>query len=245
LPNQKILQLIQENTSVIDTFKIANQLLADAMRGVWRLVSFKGLIEIPLEDLCSLLQDRHFESAFAVAEAEGTDRQNTVMKKLLAHPMLEEGKVLSDAEAIIVSLTGGPNLTMAEVNHIVEQIKAKSGPSQVRMGACIDQSFGERLAVTLFCMRKLDREPAPRDVPRNWILSCLIEAPRSNPVRGFCRHRQSCRPKRWRKYFRNKRAAARPRAESCPKCARPNFPWRSFPKAASIAASRPFIREKI
>jgi cell division protein FtsZ len=84
------------------------------------------------------------------------------MKKLLAHPMIEEGEVLSDAEAIIVSLTGGPNLTMAEVNHIVEQIKAKCGPSQVRVGACIDQSFGERLAVTLFCVRKLGREPAPR-----------------------------------------------------------------------------------
>jgi cell division protein FtsZ len=162
LPNQRILQLIEENTSVIDTFKIANQLLADAMRGVWRLVSFKGLIEIPLEDLCGLLQDRHFESAFAVAEAEGADRQNTVMKKLLAHPMLEDGEVLSDAEAIIVSLTGGPNLTMAEVNHIVEQIKAKCGPSQVRVGACIDQSFGERLAVTLFCVRGLGREPALR-----------------------------------------------------------------------------------
>jgi cell division protein FtsZ len=162
LPNQKILELIEENTSVVDTFKIANRVLADAIRGVWRLISFKGLIEIPLDDLCGLLQERHFESTFAVAEASGPDRLNTVINKLFAHPMLEEGAVLSEAETVIVSLTGGPNLTMVEANRLMEAINGKCEPSKMRMGACIDPSFGEILAVTLICARKLDREPAPR-----------------------------------------------------------------------------------
>jgi cell division protein FtsZ len=162
LPNQKILQLIEDNTSVVDTFKIANRLLADAVRGVWRLVSFKGLIEIPLQDLCALLQDRHFESAFAVAEAQGPDRLDSALNRLFAHPMLEEGEVLQDAQAVLVSLTGGPNLTMSEVNRIMEQIKGKCGGAQMRMGACIDQGFGDTLAVTLICVRNLEAEPTPR-----------------------------------------------------------------------------------
>lgn len=162
LPNQKILQLIQDNTSVVDTFKIANRLLADAVIGVWRLVSFKGLLEIPLDDLCGLLQDRHFESAFAVAEAQGADRSGAAFNKLFAHPMLEEGEVLSDAEAVLVSLTGGPDLTMSEVNRIMEHIKAKCETAQIRMGACIDQAYADRLAITLICVRKLQHESAPR-----------------------------------------------------------------------------------
>lgn len=162
LPNQKILQLIQDNTSVVDTFKIAGRLLADAVRGVWRLVGFKGLVEIPLQDLCSLLQDRHFESAFAVAEAQGPDRLDLALNKLFAHPMLEEGEALPDAESVLVSLTGGPDLTMSEVNRIMEQIKAKCGASQMRMGASIDQGFGDRLAVTLICVRKLQLQTNPR-----------------------------------------------------------------------------------
>jgi cell division protein FtsZ len=162
LPNQKILQLIDENTSVTDTFKTANRLLADAVRGIWRLVSFKGLIEIPLEDLCGLLQDRHFESAFAVAESQGPDRLSLAMNKLFAHPMIDEGEALPEAEAVLVSLIGGPDLTMSEVNRIIEQIKSKCGPVHLRMGACIDQSFGDRLAVTLISVRKLEREPTPR-----------------------------------------------------------------------------------
>jgi len=162
LPNQKILELIEQNTSVVDTFKIANGVLADAVRGVWRLVSFKGLIEIPLDDLCNLLQDRHFESTFAVAEARGNERLNTVIYRLFAHPMLEDGAVLPEAETIVVSLTGGPNLTMVEANGLMEAIKAKCEPAQIRMGACIDEGFGDSLAVTLICARKLDREPPPR-----------------------------------------------------------------------------------
>jgi len=162
LPNEKIFQLIQDNTGVVDTFKLINRLLADAVHGVWRLVSFKGLIEIRLEDLCGLLQDRHLESAFAVAEAQGTDRVEAVLNKLFAHPMLEEGEALAEAEAVVVSLTGGPDLTMSEVNRIMEQIRGKCAQAQTRMGACIDQGFGERLAVTLICTRKTEREPAPR-----------------------------------------------------------------------------------
>jgi len=59
LSNQKIFKLIDESTSVRDTFRITNDLLAEGVRGVWRLVAHKGLIEIQLNDFCTLLRDRH------------------------------------------------------------------------------------------------------------------------------------------------------------------------------------------
>ena len=165
LNNQKVFKLIDENTSVLDTFKTTNRLLADGIQGVWRLLTFKGLIEIHLDDICRLLQNRHSESAFAVTEAAGADRARAVIDKLFAHPMLENGEVLAESEAVLVNLIGGPNLAMAEVNHVMEQIKTKCELAQVIMGAGIDEHFQDRLAVTVITTKKVAPDLAPRALP--------------------------------------------------------------------------------
>lgn len=164
LPNQKVIHLIDEHTSVADAFKLADELLADAMRATWRLLRHSGLIEIHVEDVCALLRDRHSESAFATAEAVGADRAAEVVGKLLAHPLLEGGAVFAESEAVLVSMMGGPDLTMAEVNRVMEMVNAKCARIQVIMGATIDEVFRGRLAVTLICARArlpLASAPAP------------------------------------------------------------------------------------
>jgi cell division protein FtsZ len=164
LPNQSIFKLIQENTTVLETFKIANRLLADGVTGVWRLVSFRGLIAIHFEDLLHLIRNRHCKSTFAVAEASGETRSQVVLEKLLVHPLIESGEVLSDCDALLVSLTGGPSLTMAEINRLIEEIKAKCGKAQLIVGACVEESFGERLAVTLIAVNRPEQAaPARRE----------------------------------------------------------------------------------
>ena len=69
LPNQKTFKLIDDNTSVLDTFRITGGLLVEGVRGVWRLLTRPGLIQIHFDDLCALVRDRHSESAFAFVEA--------------------------------------------------------------------------------------------------------------------------------------------------------------------------------
>lgn len=154
LPNQKVFKMIDENTSVLETFKITNDFLADGLRGVWRLLMHKGLIEIHFADLAALIRNRHAESSFAVAEAMGPTRSREVMDKLLAHPMLDGGQMLGESAAVLVSLIGGPDLTMAEVNRVMEQVNRQCEHAQVVMGAAIDEAFSERLAVTLIAARK-------------------------------------------------------------------------------------------
>ena len=154
LPNQKVVKMIDENTSVLETFKITNDFLAAGVRGVWRLLMRKGLIDIHFADLAALLRDRHGESCFAVAEAMGPTRSREVMDKLLAHPMLDGGQMLAETEAVLVSVIGGPDLTMAEVNRVMEQVNRQCEHAQVIMGAAIDETFNERLAVTLIAACK-------------------------------------------------------------------------------------------
>jgi cell division protein FtsZ len=149
LPNQKAVGLIDENTSLLETFRLTNEMLADGVRGVWRLLMHKGLIEIHLSDLCALLRDQHMESAFAVAESAGATRSRDVLEKLLAHPLLDNGRVLEESHTVLASLMGGPDLTMAEVNRVMEAINQRCPGSQLIMGAALDESFRERLAVTL------------------------------------------------------------------------------------------------
>ncbi len=154
LPCQKTFKLIDENTSVLDTFRITGELLVQGVRGVWRLLTRPGLIQIHFDDLCALVRNRHSESAFASVEASGPARSREVVEKLLNHPLLEEGRVLAESEAVLVSMMGGRDLTMAEVNRVMEQINRHCERAQVIMGAAVDEAMKTRLSVTLIAARQ-------------------------------------------------------------------------------------------
>ncbi len=76
VPNQKVFKLIDENTSVQEALKITNELLAQGVRGIWRLLSHTGLINVDFNDLCAVLRGRHEESSLATVEAAGENRSS-------------------------------------------------------------------------------------------------------------------------------------------------------------------------
>ncbi len=153
LPNQKAFKLIDENTSVLETFRITGSLLVEGIRGVWQLLTRPGLIQIHFDDLCGLVRDRHSESAFAFVETSGPARSREAVEKLLAHPLLDEGRALAGANAVLVSLTGGKDLTMAEVNRVMEKISRHCEGAQVIMGAAIDAGMANKLSVALIAAK--------------------------------------------------------------------------------------------
>jgi cell division protein FtsZ len=73
---------------------------------------------------------------------------------LLAHPMLDGGQLLAESDAVLVSLIGGPDLTMVEVNRVMGEIQGRCDGAHVMMGAAIDEKFCERLAITVIVARK-------------------------------------------------------------------------------------------
>lgn len=153
LPCQKVAALIDPNLSLLDTFKTTTQILLDGARGVWRLLTHRGLIPLHFADLCSVLRDRHAESWFAAVEAAGPNRANAVVEKLFAHPVMDGGEVLANAEAALVSLMGGPDLSLADVNRVMEQIKQRNPRAQLMLGAVVDEQFRDRLALTVIATR--------------------------------------------------------------------------------------------
>ena len=170
LPNQKAFKLIDENTSVLDTFRITGGLLVEGIRGVWQLLTRPGLIQIHFDDLCRIVRDRHSECAFAFVETSGPARSREIMEKLLAHPLLDEGRALAGANAVLVSLTGGKDLTMAEVNRVMEKISQQCEPAQVIMGAAIDAGMANKLSVALIAAKNPAGTEAPADSSKQDIL---------------------------------------------------------------------------
>ena len=154
LPGQKVFKLVDENTSVVDTFKFTSNFLIEGLRGVWQLVMRTGLIQVHFQDLCNLLKGRHAENLFAYVEAAGAGRSREVAEKILAHPLLDEGRALADADTVLVSLMAGKDLTMAEVNRVMDQVKRQCPQAQLIMGAAVDAAWQTRLAVTVIAAKQ-------------------------------------------------------------------------------------------
>jgi len=166
LPSQKIFKLIDENSTLVETFRVTGGFLIEGVRGVWSLLTRPGLIQVHFSDLCALLRDRHAENAFAFVEAAGPGRAREVAEKILNHPLLDEGRALAESDAVLVSLTAGKDLTMAEVNRVMEQVKRQCSHAQIIMGAAVDGALKEKLCVTVIAAKQNERETPTSVTPR-------------------------------------------------------------------------------
>ena len=154
LPNQRVIKLIDEKTSLLETFKITNDLLAQGLRGIWRLLARTGIINVDFADLCAVVRGQHAESSFACAEAQGEHRAREVVEMLLASPWLEGGTLLREAESVLVSIVAGSDLTMAEVNRVMSQINRACEYAHIIMGAAVEAELSDRLSVTVIAARQ-------------------------------------------------------------------------------------------
>jgi cell division protein FtsZ len=153
LPNSKVCKTIDGQTSFPDVFRLTDALLAQGVRAIWQMLARPGLIKVDFKYLYSVVRGRHAESSFATAEGRGEHRAREVVEKLVCSPLLEEGKSLSEADAVLVSLVGGPDMTISDVNKVMEQINRRIESGHVIMGAAIDDDFAGRIALTVIASR--------------------------------------------------------------------------------------------
>ena len=163
LPNQKLFSQMDEKTSVLEMFTTTHELVAQGIRGIWRLLGRPGLINVDFADLCAVTRECHGESSMATALGQGDQRAREAVEKLLGHPLLDQGAVLNDAAAALVSLVGGPDLTMFEVNKVMTEIRRHCAEdTHIIVGAAIEESHAGKLAITLVTSRKsLAALPSP------------------------------------------------------------------------------------
>ncbi|MBN2507791.1 MAG: cell division FtsZ family protein [Verrucomicrobia bacterium] len=165
VPNQNVFKLIDDGTSLLHAFALTNELVAQGLRGIWRLLSKPGLLNADFADLCALTQGKHAESALATAEASGENRVQAALDQIRSHPLLESGQALSNAAGVLVSLSGGPGLAMSEVHRLMEEINQQAENAHVVLAASLDDTLGDRLQVTLIASRPGAGEPPAAAAP--------------------------------------------------------------------------------
>jgi cell division protein FtsZ len=151
--NQRLFKLIDESTGVVETLDIINSFVEEAVRSVWRLLTQPSLIHVDFADLCAVTRGRHSQSSLAAMEAAGANRVSELVDKLLRHPLLDGGVALGEADALLVSIVGGPDLTMTEVGRVTEQIRRQAELAHLIVGAAVDERMGDRLHVTVVASR--------------------------------------------------------------------------------------------
>jgi len=148
-PNQKTLALIDEATSLIDTFKASNRLLGYCVRAAWRALASETAMGLGFLDLCGSIRQHSAECMFGIAEASGPNRATEALERVLAHPMLENPGRFQQSLAVAVCVLGGNSLAMAEVNRIMGELHRRCEAAPVIMGAAITPELGESLLITL------------------------------------------------------------------------------------------------
>jgi cell division protein FtsZ len=164
LPNQKAFKLLDENVSFAESFRASVRLLIEGAMGVWRLMKLRGIVEIHFEELSTVLRERHGESCFATVEAAGENRVDELLGKIYAHPLLDGVKALEESATVLVSILGGPDLSMKDVNRVMQQVNVHAPRARVIMGGAVDGSFAGRLAMTIIATsprRQEVEKPAP------------------------------------------------------------------------------------
>jgi cell division protein FtsZ len=154
LPSQRIFKLVDENTCVLEAFRIIDRFVIEGVRGLWHLLTRPGLIQIHFDDLRTLLRERHTECAFAFVEATGAGRSREVVENILSHPLLDDGRALAESDAVLVSLTAGTDLSMAEINRVIDLVKRQCSQAQIIMGAALDPAMEDKLCVTVIAARR-------------------------------------------------------------------------------------------
>ncbi|HUS37231.1 MAG TPA: cell division protein FtsZ [Verrucomicrobiae bacterium] len=159
LPNQRMTAIFDQNTPMREAFKLTNNLLAQGIRGIWQMLARPGLVNVDFAYLYSIVRGKNAESAFASAEAAGEMRARDVVEKLVGSPLLDEGQVLAQSTDILVSIVGGADMTIADVNKVMEQLQRRAESANLIMGAAIDDTYEGRLCLTVVATRH-SHEPA-------------------------------------------------------------------------------------
>jgi len=149
IPNDKIFRIAGAEASVVDAFKRADEIIMVGVQAIWQLLSRRGLINLDFADLRATLGTKHCDGLFSYGQGEGANKARDAVKALLENPLLDGGDTLAKAEGVLVSILGGPELTLADVQKTVEPVSRLASRAHVIMGAAIDETYRGKLSVTV------------------------------------------------------------------------------------------------
>lgn len=148
IPNERLLDIADENTSLMEAFEQANEVLYNATRGISDLILMPGLINLDFADVRTTMIDGG-AAIMGSATASGPDRAEIAAREAINSPLLD-GVSIRGARNVLVNISAGGNLGMRETTTATSIIQQEAGDdAEIILGTVLDESFDEELRVTV------------------------------------------------------------------------------------------------
>ena len=165
LPNDVLLQQVDDDASVLDAFGRADQWIDRALKSIWSMLFRTGLINLDFASLKTAFAEKGGKTLFGLGYGEGDGSVDQAIEDLLLCPLLHTPEFSRKADRLLVNIIGGPDLALTEVNMIMAAVTEKFGRnSHVVMGAVIDEGWKQKVEVCVIGTSDMStsvRKPRP------------------------------------------------------------------------------------
>jgi cell division protein FtsZ len=174
IPNQRLLGLVDKSTPLLDAFKVADDVLRQAIQGIADIITTTGHVNVDFADVRTVMTYTG-RAVMGMGISRGPNRALEAAQKSISSPLLEEGNV-QGARGVLLNITGGPSLSLHEVDEASSIIKEVADPdANIIVGQVINPDLSDELIITVVATG-FDRDESPYMAP-------AIEHPKVKPVR--------------------------------------------------------------
>ena len=147
IPNQKLLEVVDKNVSLIEAFKLADSVLSQGVQGISDIIVVPGLINVDFADVRTIMTAAG-STLMGVGTASGENRAATAARAAISSPLLDSS--IQGARGVLFNITGGADMTMSEIDEAAKVITQQSDPdAQIIFGATIDEKLIDQVKVTV------------------------------------------------------------------------------------------------
>jgi cell division protein FtsZ len=148
IPNERLLHTVERGVSLADSFKVADDVLRQAVQGISDLITVPGLINLDFADVKAIMAGMGL-ALMGAGRASGEHRAMEATQQAISSPLLEEATI-EGAKGVLINITGGPDLTLYEVNEASSIIReAADDNANIIFGAVIDESMRDEMKITV------------------------------------------------------------------------------------------------
>jgi cell division protein FtsZ len=148
--NDRMGDLVAPQAGIHQAFAMADTTISQSVRSIVNLIQRPGLIRIGFDDLLAALRTRNGRCLFGFGESDSDNRAHDALTQALKNPLMDRGRMLADATHVLVQVAGGPGMTLAEVEVLMQELgRHVSEETQILFGTVVDGRLGDRLNVTI------------------------------------------------------------------------------------------------
>jgi cell division protein FtsZ len=178
--------MVAPKAGIHQAFAVADTTISQSVRSIISLIQRPGLIRIGFDDLLSALRSPSGRCLFGFGESDSENRAHDALTQALKNPLMDRGRMLADASHVLVQVSGGPGMTLTEVEILMQELgRHIHDDTQILFGTAVDGRMGNRLSVTLISSLSSDEE-VPMVAPAKPVSvakpSAPPPAPQSEPV---------------------------------------------------------------